>query len=403
MKILHELLKSHVQAFIESHLYEDVASLALKKSPFPEIAMPLLVEQIQAKRKAKTKLPTWFARAGIVFPPAIHLEQSSSETAARFKSTLLQGHHLVDLTGGFGVDATFFADCFSKVDYVEQNEQLAQIAAHNFQLLGKDNIRVWNTDALSWLQQTASFPDAVYMDPSRRTLEGTKVIRLCHCQPDVRTLLPLLVGKTKQVLLKLSPMADWQASLQELEQASPQWKTDTIIVVAINNQCKELLFLLKPVPKAEPLRIQAVHLHGNRKEILDFSPEEERNAVVSYAMPESFFCEPNGAILKAGAFKTIAQRFHLKKLHPHTHLYTSHQCPEDFPGRVFGLKAICKAERRAIASHLPHKKALIAVRNFPATSTELYRRWQIAEGGTVYLFATTLADGKKAVLIGEKI
>jgi 16S rRNA G966 N2-methylase RsmD len=401
MKIFQKLLENEVQHFIQTHLYEDAGRLMLKKSPFPAIEMRHLVGQIQAKRKAQTKLPSWFSTSGLVFPPLLNLEQSSSEETARFKAALMQGRRLADLTGGFGIDCAFWADAFEQVDYVERNEELAAIAAHNFQILGKSNIRVHVADAQEWLQNLEEPLDAVYIDPARRDAVGNKVFRLSDCEPDVPAILPLLAKKTRQVLIKTSPMLDISAALADLEQADASWQVTEVTVLAVHNECKEVLYCLRQENSSET-QIHAVNLTDSGVQAFTFSFAEEKAATIAFAMPQAFFFEPNAALLKAGAFKTPAARFHLQKLHPHTHLYTSEQRPEDFPGRVFRLTAVCKADRKAILAHLPQGKAHLAVRNFPASVAELRKRWGIAEGGETYLFAVTLADGQKAVLIGEK-
>lgn len=401
MKIFQKLLENEVQAFIQAHLYEDAGRLLLKKSPFPTLEMRDLVGQIQAKRKAQTKLPSWFAASGLIFPPLLNLEQSSSEETARFKASLMQGTRLADITGGFGIDCTFWADSFAQVDYVERNEELAAIAAHNFQALGKNNIRVYTADARQWLQNLTEPLDAVYIDPARRDAVGNKVFRLSDCEPDVPAMLPLLAEKTRQVLMKTSPMLDISAALTDLEQSGTSWQVVEVTVLAVHNECKEVLYYMCRDAAAET-RMHAVHLTDSGIQTFSFTLAEEKAATPDFTLPQAFFCEPNAAMLKAGAFKVPATRLHLQKLHPHTHLYTSAQRPENFPGRVFRLKAVCKADRKAILAHLSQGKAHLAVRNFPASVAELRKRWGIAEGGETYLFAVTLADGQKAVLIGEK-
>lgn len=402
MKIFQKLLENDVQAFIEAHLCNDTARLLLKKSPFPQLEMRLIVEQIQAKRKVRDKLPSWFSLRGLIFPPQMNLEQSSSEATARFKASLASGERLADLTGGFGADSAFWADSFARVDYVEQNEELAAIAEHNFRVLGKKNIHVRVADAFDWLKNFTESLDVIYIDPARRNDAGNKLFRLSDCRPNVTALLPLAASKKVQhVWIKTSPLLDISAATAELQRASTDWHTVEIVVLAVHNECKEVLYHLHR-QKEPAVCIRAVNLTESGLQSFSFFPEEEKTAHITYAMPQAFVCEPNAAVMKAGAFKTLAKRLGLEKLHPHTHLYTCGQRPENFPGRVFRLKAICKADRKAVLAHLPEPKANLTVRNFPASAAELRQRWGIAEGGNTYLFAVTLADRQKAVLIGEK-
>ena len=49
------------------------------------------------------------------------------------------------------------------------------------------------------------------------------------------------------------------------------------------------------------------------------------------------------------------------------------------------------------------KQANISVRNFPLKVAELRKKLQLADGGDAYLFATTLANGKRVLLKGMKV
>ena len=43
-------------------------------------------------------------------------------------------------------------------------------------------------------------------------------------------------------------------------------------------------------------------------------------------------------------------------------------------------------------------KANLAIRNFPSSVAELRKRLRLGDGGDVYLFATTMADGRKVLI-----
>lgn len=113
--------------------------------------------------------------------------------------------------------------------------------------------------------------------------------------------------------------------------------------------------------------------------------------------------EPNASILKAGAFRSIASAFHLSKLHPNSHLYTSDERIEEFPGRIFrvtGYSGLNKKELKNLLNEVD--KANLTVRNFPQSVAELRKRLKIADGGDIYLFATTLNDERKIIIRCEK-
>ena len=48
-------------------------------------------------------------------------------------------------------------------------------------------------------------------------------------------------------------------------------------------------------------------------------------------------------------------------------------------------------------------QANIAVRNFPLSAQQLRQKLKMKEGGTVYIFATTLADNSHRLFICRKI
>ncbi len=113
--------------------------------------------------------------------------------------------------------------------------------------------------------------------------------------------------------------------------------------------------------------------------------------------------EPNASLLKAGAFRSTATAYPVKKLHPNSHLYTSDTLISGFPGRIFRIVNQCSFNKKEIKESLADlKKANLTVRNFPATVAELRKRINLAEGGDTYLFASTLNNGQKILIRCEK-
>ena len=74
------------------------------------------------------------------------MEQCSSEVTARYKSSLVKGNMLVDITGGLGIDCAFLSMNFQRAVYVERQAELCEIASSNFPLLGLSHIDVVNGD-----------------------------------------------------------------------------------------------------------------------------------------------------------------------------------------------------------------------------------------------------------------
>lgn len=389
--------------FIHDHLTDDVNQVVLRPHP-AGIDVRKVAGQLSARQKARDKLPTWYASDAVLFPPALSVEQASSERTAHYKASLVDGQHLLDLTGGMGVDAWAFARRVGQVTYVEHRPDLAELAAHNLAVLRVSNVVVETGDGLAVVDRLAQPADWLYLDPHRRDKQGSKVVRLEDCEPDVsRTdVRATLFAKSSHILLKASPLIDIDATIRQLTDAV----TGTVVavhVVAVQNEVKEVLFVLEwGTDTTVTTIIHAVNLLADRTVRLSFERDQERAADVPFGDPAQYIYEPNAAVLKAGAFRLVAERFGLTKLAPNSHLYTSAGYRADFPGRVFVCETSIKPDRKTVQALLPDMKANVTVRNFPQSVAELRRKLGLQEGGDAYLFATTLVNGDKRLLICRK-
>ena len=106
---------------------------------------------------------------------------------------------------------------------------------------------------------------------------------------------------------------------------------------------------------------------------------------MSYCDPLLYLYEPNASLLKSGAFKTIASRFHIHKLNPNTHLYTSDQVIENFPGKVFQIESSVKSDDKELANFFEGSKANILTRNYPLSVDEFRKKTRLKEGGKKFL------------------
>ena len=205
--MIDQLLKPEVQNFIKDHQFDDPFTLSLKIKSREDFPLKETIEQIHSLQKAKHKIPGWVAVNNIVWPPPLSVEQSSSEITAIFKSELIYGKTMVDLTGGMGVDTGFFANRFVETHYVDSNTHLSVIAKHNFDVLKKNNIIVYNDNAEDFLNKSNSHFDAIFLDPSRR-IKTKKVFKIEDCAPNLYEIVPKCLKLTNQLLIKLSPLVD---------------------------------------------------------------------------------------------------------------------------------------------------------------------------------------------------
>lgn len=394
-------MNSATKKFIASHSEEDIFSLSLLKNVSTEVDMTLAVRQIKGLQKAKKKIPTFYACKALLYPKQISLEQSSSELTARYKAALIASGRMVDLTGGFGIDSYFFSQKAQKVIYVEQDEELCRLAKLNFSALGAKNIEIYHQSAENFLstQVPVSF-DYIFIDPDRRK-ETKRVFLLSDCSPNIIKLQKKILQIAPLVIIKLSPMIDISMLEKQLLHIAE------IHILAVKNDCKEVLVIQheKPTPNGS-INIKAVNiLNENEVSLFIFSNEEEKKAKVKYAQGiKHYLYEPNVAVTKAGAFKSVAAAFKIEKLHANTHLYTADNILTDFPGRTFEVKQILlynKQTIRELKKHYP--KANITTRNFPIKPTALRQKLQIADGGETTLFFTTDSENRKKVISCQKI
>ena len=391
-------------AFIRQHADADIRQLALQGTKDPEVDLPFVLDQIAGRQTARYKLPSWAAKEGIIYPPHLSMEQCSSELTACYKAELTnEGRLLVDLTGGFGVDFSFMARSFSKAVYVEQQEHLCDIARQNFNLLGLQQAEVVCGNGEEYLK-TMEPADLIYIDPARRDDHGERTYAIGDCTPDVLSLRDQLLSKASRVLLKLSPMLDWRKALCDLG-------TDIVSevhIVSVGNECKELLIMAESKKKLGNIPVHCINLHanGSRQQFTfhQMPPSDNPPSTFCLSSFTRYIYEPNASIMKAGCFAALSQRFGIGQLAQNSHLLASEVLVANFPGRVFQLDAVTSMNKRELRQHLQGlTQANITVRNFPLTVAELRRRLKLSEGGSTYIFATTLASGDRVLLICRKV
>lgn len=432
--------------FVKEHINDDVRDLALKAARYPDVDMADALVQIKGYQSIKQKVPAWYACESLQFPPTLSLEQSSSEATARYKAALLDAFlpmesrkKGVDLTGGLGVDAYFLSETFDEYVYVERQELLCQLARHNFSQLDRGQISVQCAEAEEYLQSMNPV-DFIFLDPARRDDKGKKVFALQDCTPDVSALFSSLSKKCRLLMIKLSPMLDISLALRQLASVA------ACHVLALDNDCKELLlcccfendFSHNSLDGASSeVRIHTCNLLSKRNlaQEFAFTREEESQAICRFAslgtsssaslgasssaslgtsiasvasviengLAGHFLYEPNVALLKAGAYKILSQRFDLQKLHLNTHLYVAAVLQADFPGRVFKIVEALSPSAKETKKRLQSLQQVnVATRNYPESVETIRKKYRIKEGGQLYLFAATLADNQRVLLLCEK-
>ena len=412
------------EEFIKLHERDDVRQLALKAHGVEGIDLPYCLDQIAGRQMARRKLPSWAAVDSIVYPPHISMEQCSSEPTALYKKSVLDRLHwlslrspndvssfIIDLTGGFGVDFSFMSRGFSKAVYVERQQHLCDVARHNFGCLGLDNVEVVCDEAESYLA-SCSEADVIYLDPARRDTHGAKTYAISDCTPDVITLLPLLLKKSRLVMIKLSPMLDWRKAVADLGEEN----IVEVHIVSVDNECKELLIILSTVKDSSSslycvnisnASISSINLplFGQSSSGKCQFARQDKPDIPDVLDVPAFLYEPNASIMKAGCFDILCDRYPgIIKIAPNSHLFVSDIEISDFPGRIFSIKKTTTMNKKELRLALAGiTSANIATRNFPMSVAELRKRLKIKDGGDTYIFATTDNNGAHIIYICAKL
>ena len=350
------------------------------------------------------------------------MEQCSSEQTARYKASVAkrmigaqytnlnpplgpterflqkESSILYDLTGGFGVDFAWMSEAFDQSTYVERDAQLFAISSANFALLGKKVEKV-NADGIDVLH-TIGHVSMIFLDPARRDDHGGRTYGISDCTPDVLAVRDELLKKADFVVLKLSPMLDWRKAVSDLGEQN----VSEVHIVSVANECKELLVVMHQ--RSTSLTVFCV----NDDQTFVFNPilatiGHERHVEPSLlAGAGKRLLVPNASVMKAGCFDELAQQFSISQIARNSHLFISDGVVEGFPGRQFVIDAVSSMSKQDMKVHLAGlKQANIAVRNFPLTVAELRRRLKLSEGGSKYIFATTLANGNRVLLICQRL
>ena len=447
------IMNDKTREFVAMHRDEDVRELALKAKRVEGLDLSLALDQIAGWQIASKKLPQWASCEGIIYPPHISMEQCSSQFTAQYKSeitqtllvpsatvharvsdsaesdtqeaktglrmsdsgesdTLVAKRAMADLTGGFGVDFSYLARGFSQATYVERQRHLCELAEHNMAALGLDQARIVCGDGVEYLSQMDPV-DFIYLDPARRDEHGSRTYAIEDCTPNVLELRDLLLAKSRFTLVKLSPMLDWRKAVVDFDGAVRE-----VHIVATGNECKELLLVLgRPaqanardsVDGAGSYQCLAPHVFCvNDDQRIDYDSAEYTQGLRIGGKPlpdaKRYLYEPNASIMKAGCFDLVEERFGVTQIGPSSHLFVSEQQIADFPGRGFAIEAVGSMNKKDTKRLLNGvKQANIAVRNFPLTAPQLRKKLKLADGGTVYLFGTTMQGGGHVLLRTSKI
>ena len=388
--------------FIHEHINDDTAELLLAARKYPDIDVPFVVEQIEARRRLKGKLPEWYENKDIIMGGRVPAEQCSSELTARYKQSIVKGESLCDMTGGMGVDFWYMSEGMERAIYTERNEELCSIAKHNFQVLMKQQTLGPKYVIRCGDGRELPIPsvDIIYLDPARRAGDGSRVYAMEDCEPNIVEWQDELLKHAKIVLVKLSPMVDLTDVLRKLKGVKE------VHIVGVKNECKEVLVqahVLDDSVYTGDVEVHCVDFLTSGKIEYVFSLLGGMEISLTDGGVKRYLYEPDVTLMKAGAFGSLCAHYPVWQLDVDTHLMTSDEWIPDFPGRVFEVEERIPFSSKVLKrwkNEIP--QANIAVRNFVMSADALRKKTGIKDGGEVYLFGAKVKDMGQMLLICRK-
>jgi hypothetical protein len=375
---------------------QNVASLALKWANKKDDSTAFILTQIQGRAIAERKIPTWAQEEDLVYPDKTAMEQCSSELTASFKSNLLEGLEVADLTGGLGIDSYFISLKAKRLLYVEPNLNRYEMAQHNFNVLGVKNASFYQSTAEEFLSNPElSSYDCIYIDPSRRNENQNRVFMLKDMIPDLRLLIDYFKRFKVRMLIKLSPMLDIQSALKELECVKD------IYIISVDDECKELLFDLD-FRFAGQTSVKCVNITNEKTQNFEYLLTNEEN--YSFVITDSlkYIYDPFASLNKAGGFKPLASYYGLNKISNNTHLFTSENLLDNFFGNCFEVIRLDDFSSKEFTS-IENKKGVLKIRNFRMSQSEIEKKTKITYGRDYFYFFYSDASNKMKVATTKKL
>lgn len=375
---------------------QNVASLALKWASKKDDSTAFILTQIQGRAIAERKIPTWAQQEDLVYPDKTAMEQCSSELTARFKSNLLEGLKVADLTGGLGIDSYFISLKAKRLLYVEPNLNRYEMAHHNFNVLGVKNASFYQSTAEEFLSNPElSSLDCVYIDPSRRNENQNRVFMLKDMIPDLQMLIDYFKRLKVRMLIKLSPMLDIHSALKELECVKD------IYIISVDDECKELLFDIDFQFDGQT-SVKCVNITNEKMQKFEYLLTNEES--YSFLITDSlkYIYDPFVSLNKAGGFNPLASYYGLNKISNNTHLFTSENLLDNFFGNCFEVIRVDDFSSKEFTS-IENKKGVLKIRNFRMSQSEIEKKTKITYGPDYFYFFYSDASNKMKVATTKKL
>ncbi len=391
--------------FVQEHENEDTTTMRLKyageKATSFEFDLDFALIQIEARKKAKQKIPGFLANPYFVFPTLLSAEQASNEAVAKYHAKLIAGSSsILDMTAGLGVDDMSIAKTGVAVTACEIDQIKCEALEHNAKVMGLgDHILVVCEDSIEYIKTQNKTFDMVFADPARRSSTGSKVHALSDCQPDILASLDNILSIAPRLLVKSSPLLDLALIRNTVRDLNH------IHVVCFKGECKEVLIDIKKDSSFNGVTVVDL---DREKEISRFQTEfletetlpKDAFSHLKSVTDFKYLYEPNAGVMKTGAWKKLVDKYpRLQKADMNTHIFLSDTLYADFPGRAMTI--LSEPDKKAL-KELRGTKMNVVSRNHPLSAPQIANKYTLISGSEKFLYAFR-HHNTPTIIIAEQI
>lgn len=355
----------------------------------------LVLTTSDLKNQIKDKLPS-FAQANCLFTKK-SFEQCTAESIAKYKALVFSGNSLLVLAGGLGVDDWAFSQSFKQIVSIEPSVELNTISLFNFNKLNINNITRLSTSAEQFLAENSSNFDTIYIDPDRRTEDKRQILLKDHL-PNCIELMPVLKKMANTILIKCSPLYDYEQAFKELDNIQAMY------ALSRNGEMKELLLVCgKNTSDPKYCLLHAVDIKQSQIHSVTFKIDDPIDTHTSYQ--GKYLYEAGASVVKLRQHLQYATQLHLGVIDRSVPYFNHSELIDNFNGRTFEILYSAEFSAKSCIKYLKEQgisKINLKVRGLPYSTEALRQSLKIKEGGEEFLFVLP-CEGKARFFYCQKV
>ncbi|MDP2175615.1 MAG: hypothetical protein Q8K70_06850 [Bacteroidota bacterium] len=355
-----------------------------------------IIQTVENENNILNKLPSFHQSRCLINQRSF--EQCTSEQVAIFKSKVFMGENLLVLTGGLGIDEWAFCHSYKNVISLDIDYKLNEISRYNFNQLKVNNIQRLDCSAEVFLNQTTEIFDAVYIDPDRR-VDGKREFLLQNHQPNILELLPLIKKISRKLLIKCSPLYDFEMAIKEVEGLRACY------ILSVKGEVKEMLLEVDFFERSEDkIQIKCVDINKENQVGFECFAKDE-GIPIKTEFIEPYFYEVGSSIVKVRKHHQYAFKKNLRMIDHKVPFYTSSYLVEDLIGRAFKVIDTLPFSNSKINDYFKKNeitKGNLKVRGLIFKTSDILNKIKLIEGGDDYFFIFPM-NGKNIFVHTRKL